>query len=52
MLAVWIQIYQQCSEQEREALIAHILRYGMDSVLSQLRISSSDDAAPDDPSAA
>ncbi|MBG6247040.1 MULTISPECIES: DNA-binding protein [Symbiopectobacterium] len=55
MLAVWIQIYQQfyqqCSEQEREALVAHILRYGMASVLSQLRISSSDDAAPDDPSA-
>ncbi len=52
MLAVWIQIYQQCSEHEREALIAHILRYGMASVLSQLRISSSDGAASDDPSAA
>lgn len=52
MLAVWIQIYQQCSEQEREALIAHILRYGMTSVLSQLKIPSSDDAAPDGPSAA
>lgn len=52
MLAVWIQIYQQCSEQEREALVAHILRHGMASVLSQLRISSPVDAEPDDPSAA
>lgn len=48
MLAVWIQIYQQCSTQEREALVAHILRDGIASVLCQLGISSSADVTSDD----
>ena len=39
LLPVWIQIFQQISEREREALIAHILRSGMTSVLHQLGIS-------------
>lgn len=52
ILAVWIQIYQQCSVQEREALVAYILRHGMASVLSQLGIFTSVNAASDDPSLA
>lgn len=50
MLSVWIQIYQQFSVPEREALIGHILRVGVTSVLHQLGISPvNDDAAENDP---
>lgn len=48
MLSVWFQIYQQFSVQEREAVIAHILRSGVTSVLRELGISASTPAAPDD----
>ncbi|WP_409160355.1 DNA-binding protein [Pectobacterium sp. B2J-2] len=42
-LAVWMQIYQQLSEKERDALIAYILRVGVSSTLSQLGIIPSDE---------
>lgn len=49
MLSVWIRIYQQFSVPEREALIGHILRVGVTSVLHQLGISPvNDDAAEND----
>ncbi|MBA0197838.1 putative DNA-binding transcriptional regulator [Pectobacterium brasiliense] len=41
-LAVWMQIYQQLSEKERDDLIAYILRVGVSSTLSQLGITPSD----------
>ncbi|AYH00112.1 putative DNA-binding transcriptional regulator [Pectobacterium parmentieri] len=41
-LAVWIQIYQQLSEKERDELIAYILRVGVSTTLSQLGITPSD----------
>ncbi|MBS4432864.1 putative DNA-binding transcriptional regulator [Pectobacterium punjabense] len=37
-LAVWMQIYQQLSEKERDELIAYILRVGVSTTLSQLGI--------------
>ncbi|KHN50346.1 DNA-binding protein [Pectobacterium fontis] len=40
-LAVWIQIYQQLSEKERNELIAYILRVGVSATLSQLGITPS-----------
>ncbi|RJL47221.1 DNA-binding protein [Pectobacterium carotovorum] len=42
-LAVWMQIYQQLSEKERDVLIAYILRVGVSSTLSQLGIRPSDE---------
>ena len=42
-LAVWMQIYQQLSEKERDELIAYILRVGVSSTLSQLGIRPSDE---------
>ncbi|MBN3342533.1 putative DNA-binding transcriptional regulator [Pectobacterium brasiliense] len=42
-LAVWMQIYQQLSEKERDDLIAYILRVGVSSTLSQLGIRPSDE---------
>lgn len=48
MLAVWIQIYQQFSEKERELLIAHILRAGVASVLRQLGITDDGDRRASD----
>ncbi|QHP57035.1 DNA-binding protein [Pectobacterium carotovorum] len=42
-LAVWMQIYQQLSEKERDELIAYILRVGVSSTLSQLGITPSDE---------
>lgn len=44
-LAVWMQIYSQLSETERNELIAYILRVGVSATLRQLGILSSDDAA-------
>ncbi|MEQ6966903.1 DNA-binding protein [Pectobacterium polaris] len=41
-LAVWMQIYQQLSEKERDELIAYILRVGVSTTLSQLGITPSD----------
>ncbi|BES83497.1 hypothetical protein PEC302107_39970 [Pectobacterium araliae] len=40
-LAVWMQIYQQLSEKERDELIAYILRVGVSTTLSQLGITPS-----------
>ncbi|ATA25408.1 Cro/Cl family transcriptional regulator [Brenneria goodwinii] len=42
-LAVWMQIYDQLSETERDKLIAHILRVGVSATLNQLGIASSDE---------
>ncbi|KML70124.1 DNA-binding protein [Pectobacterium peruviense] len=42
-LAVWMQIYQQLSEKERDELIAYILRIGVSATLSQLGITPSDE---------
>lgn len=42
-LAVWMQIYQQLSEKERDELIAYILRVGVSTTLSQLGITPSDE---------
>ncbi|MEC5319485.1 DNA-binding protein [Brenneria populi subsp. brevivirga] len=42
-LAVWMQIYEQLSEIERDKLIAHILRVGVSTTLSQLGIFPSDE---------
>ncbi|GKW13595.1 MULTISPECIES: DNA-binding protein [Pectobacterium] len=41
-LAVWMQIYQQLSEKERDELIAYILRVGVSTTLSQLGITPLD----------
>ncbi|MGI8488404.1 DNA-binding protein [Pectobacterium sp. S5] len=41
-LAVWMQIYRQLSEKERDELIAYILRVGVSTTLSQLGITPSD----------
>ncbi|MBI0550834.1 DNA-binding protein [Pectobacterium parmentieri] len=41
-LAVWMQIYQQLSEKERDELITYILRVGVSTTLSQLGITPSD----------
>ncbi|MDX5628348.1 MULTISPECIES: DNA-binding protein [unclassified Brenneria] len=40
-LAVWVRIYEQLSEMERDKLIAHILRVGVSTTLNQLGITSS-----------
>lgn len=48
LLPVWVQIFQQISEKEREALITHILRCGVTSVLEQLGISVTNDVVPED----
>ncbi|MEH2920510.1 DNA-binding protein [Samsonia erythrinae] len=42
-LAVWMQIYHQLSEKERDELIAYILRVGVSATLSQLGITPSDE---------
>lgn len=42
-LAVWMQIYEQLSEIERDKLISHILRVGVSTTLNQLGIPSSDE---------
>ncbi|QQG27911.1 putative DNA-binding transcriptional regulator [Pectobacterium carotovorum] len=41
-LAVWMKIYQQLSEKERDELITYILRVGVSTTLSQLGITPSD----------
>ncbi|WP_409310238.1 DNA-binding protein [Pectobacterium sp. B1J-3] len=43
-LAVWMQIYSQLTERERNELIAYILRVGVSATLNQLGISSAEDA--------
>ncbi|QTF10013.1 putative DNA-binding transcriptional regulator [Brenneria izadpanahii] len=42
-LTIWMQIYDQLSETERDKLIAHILRVGVSTTLSQLGITSADE---------
>ncbi|MEC5342785.1 DNA-binding protein [Brenneria populi] len=42
-LAVWMQIYDQLSETERDKLISHILRVGVSTTLNQLGIFPSDE---------
>ncbi|MCG8708738.1 putative DNA-binding transcriptional regulator [Brenneria sp. 4F2] len=42
-LAVWMQIYSQLSEIERDKIISHILRVGVSATLNQLGITSSDE---------
>lgn len=44
-LAVWMQIYEQLSEVERDKLISHILRVGVSTALNQLGISAADEQA-------
>lgn len=41
-LAVWMQIFQQLSEKERDDLISYVLRVGVSTTLSQLGITPSD----------
>ncbi|MBJ7222577.1 MULTISPECIES: DNA-binding protein [unclassified Brenneria] len=45
-LAVWLQIYYQLSEKERDELIGYILRVGVSATLSQLGVST-ENADPD-----
>ncbi|MFC3394338.1 DNA-binding protein [Brenneria rubrifaciens] len=40
-LTIWMQIYSQLTEKERNSLISYILRVGVSATLNQLGISSS-----------